>query len=144
MNQLFPFSNIVIGVLILIVGFGFHWIAQLVSAINWEFATKIGLQEKGMPREFRVYEHAIAMSDALIGWIYGVAGVGLILAVPWTYKLLWFPGIILVYHSLGAWFWFGNQAKIGHRLSTDTFKVIWCTLNIITGILVIIVAWQAG
>ena len=36
MNFLFPYDNIVIGILILIVGFGFHWIGQLISVLNWE------------------------------------------------------------------------------------------------------------
>jgi hypothetical protein len=44
MTHLFPYDNIVIGVLIFIVGFCFHWIGQLVSVINWKFASKIGLQ----------------------------------------------------------------------------------------------------
>jgi hypothetical protein len=144
MNQIFPLSNIVTGVFILIVGFGFHWVAQLISVMNWDFATKIGIQEKGMPKEFKVYEHAIAMSDVAIGWIYGIAGVGLIAGLAWTHKLLWFPGIILIYHGIGAWFWFGNQAAIGHRLSSETFRLIWCLANFITGTLALYFAWQAA
>ena len=144
MNQIFPYANLVTGILVLIVGFMFHWIAQLITVINWEFATKIGLQEKGMPREFKVYEHAIAIADVLIGWIYGIAGVGLILDAPWSYKLLWFPGVIFIYHSISAWFWIGNQKKIGYQLFTGSFRVIWSSLNFITGILATIVALQAG
>ena len=144
MNQLFPYANLVTGILVLIVGFLFHWIGQLISAINWEFATKIGLQEKGMPKEFRVYEQAIAYADAIIGWVYGIAGVGLILNAPWSYKLLWFPGIILIYHGLSAWFWFGNQKKISCQLVSGSFRIIWSSMNIITGILATIIAWQAG
>lgn len=144
MNQIFPYANLVTGILVLIVGFVFHWIGQLITIINWEFATKIGLQEKGMPREFKVYEHAIASADVMIGWIYGIAGVGLILDIPWSYKLLWFPGVILIYHSISVWFWIGNQKKIGYQLVTDSFRIIWSSLNFITGILAIIIAWQAG
>jgi hypothetical protein len=143
MNQIFPYANYVTGILVLIVGFAAHWIAQLISITNWEFATKIGLQEKGMPREFRVYEHAIAVADVLIGWIYGIAGVGLILNAPWCYKLLWFPGIILMYHGISVWFWMGNQKKIGYQLCTGSFRIIWSSLNIITGILATVIAWRA-
>lgn len=39
MNHLFPYDNIVVGILILIVGFVFHWIGQLISVIDWEFGT---------------------------------------------------------------------------------------------------------
>jgi hypothetical protein len=60
MNQIFPYANIIAGVLILIVGFIFHWAGQLISLLNWEFATKIGLQDKGLIPEYRVYDEAIA------------------------------------------------------------------------------------
>jgi hypothetical protein len=144
MNQIFPYANIVIGILVLIVGFVFHWIGQLISVVSWDFATKIGLQEKGLPGEFKVYEHAIAVADVMIGWIYGIAGVGLIMNAPWSYKLLWFPGIILIYHGISVWFWFGNQRRIGYRLCSDSFRIIWSSMNLITGILATIVAWRAG
>ena len=144
MDQIFPYANLVTGILVLIVGFAAHWVAQLISVINWEFATKIGFQEKRMPREFKVYEHAISTADALIGWIYGIAGAGLILNIPWSHKLLWFPGIILLYHGICVWFWMGNQKKLGFQLVTGSFRIIWSSLNLITGILAIIHAWQAG
>ena len=47
-NEIFPYANIIVGILIFIVGFIFHWIGQLISVINWDYATKIGLQEKKM------------------------------------------------------------------------------------------------
>jgi hypothetical protein len=144
MDYLFPYANIVTGILVLIIGFLAHWLGQLISLINWEYATKIGLQEKGSPREFKVYEHAIAVADVSIGWIYGVAAVGLILNMSWSYKLLWFPGIILLYHGISVFFWMGNQRKIGHRLVTNRFRIIWSLLNIITGLLAIMIAWQGS
>ena len=144
MNQIFPYANLVAGILVLIVGFVFHWMAQLISIISWEFATKIGLQEKGMPKEFKVYEHAIAGADVMLGWIYGIAGVGLILDAPWSYKLLWFPGIILIYHGISVWFWMGNQMKSGYQLTSNSFRIIWSSSNLITGILATIIAWRAG
>jgi hypothetical protein len=144
MNQIFPYANIVTGILVLVVGFFAHWIGQLVSIINWEFAAKIGFQEKGMPKEFKVYEHAIAVADVAVGWTYGLAGVGLILDTPWSYQLIWVPGSILIYHGISAWFWFGNQKKIGLQLLSDSFRVIWSSANLITGILAVTIAWQAG
>lgn len=144
MNQIFPYANIITGILVLIVGFLAHWIGQLISVINWEFATRIGVQEKGMPDEFKVYEHAIAVADVAVGWTYGLAGVGLILDIPWSYQLIWVPGTILIYHGVSVWFWSGNQKKIGYRLLTDSFRVIWSSLNLITGILAVTIAWQAG
>jgi hypothetical protein len=64
---------------------GFEGFVEIkhITTINWELATKIGLQEKGMPKEYRVYEQAIANADALRGRLYGVAGVGLILELAW-------------------------------------------------------------
>ena len=115
MEQVFPYANIVAGVLVLIIGFGFHWIGQLISVVNWDFAMRVGLQEKGMPPEYRVYEQGIAGADVAIGWIYGIAGAGLILGTPWGFKLAWMPGAILIYHGISFWFWTGNQIKNGHR-----------------------------
>ena len=48
MDQIFPYANIIAGVLVLVVGFLFHWVGQLICLLNWEFATKIGVAEKGM------------------------------------------------------------------------------------------------
>lgn len=77
--ELFPFANVVVGILVFIVGFIFHWLGQLVSVINWDYANKIGIQEKKILPEYKVYEHAIAVADVLIGWVYGIVAVGLIL-----------------------------------------------------------------
>ncbi|NIM91663.1 MAG: hypothetical protein GTO17_12030 [Candidatus Aminicenantes bacterium] len=144
MNQIFPYANIIAGVLVLIVGFIFHWVGQLICLINWELATKIGFAEKGMIPEYRVYEEAIAVADVLIGWIYGIAGIGLILGTTWGFKLAWFPGVILVYHSLSVWFWTNNQRKAGHRLMSDSARIIWSLANFITGILAILIAWHGA
>jgi hypothetical protein len=144
MNHLFPYDNIIVGILVFIVGFVFHWIGQLISVINWEFATKTGLQESDMPKEYRVYEHAIAVADSLIGWIYGFAGVGLFLNVAWAYKLSWFPGVILLYHSISFWFWTMNRNKDGYRLESKRLRVIWTIVNFSVGIMAIALAWNAS
>jgi len=85
MIQIFPYANIIKGILVFIVGFVFHWIGQPISIIDWKFVTKMGFQEKGLPKEFKVYEHAIAVADVSLGWIYGIACVGFILNAPWSY-----------------------------------------------------------
>ena len=144
MNQLFPYANIVAGVLLLLVGFTFHWIGQLVSVLNWDFAARLGLQEKDAPPEYKVYEHGIAMADVAIGWVYGVAGVGLIIGAQWGFKLAWIPGAILIYHAIGAWFWTANQNKSGHHLMPDPIRILWCLSNMLTGALAILVAWHAS
>jgi hypothetical protein len=144
MDHLFPYANIVAGILVLIVGFFFHWIGQLISIINWDFATKIGLQEKGLLSEYKVYEHAIAVADVAIGWIYGVAEIGLILNTPWGFKLAWFPGIIFIYHIISFWIWTGNRNRAGHHLTPTPFRIGWTLANSITAILVILVAWNAS
>jgi hypothetical protein len=144
MNYLFPYDNIVVGILILIIGFGFHWIGQLISVLNWNFASKIGLQEPGLTKEYKVYEHAIAVSDVLIGWIYGLVAIGLFLNVSWGYKLLWFPGIVLLYHSFQFWFWTKNRRKDGNRLESDVLRIGWFLTNFLTGGFAILLAWKAG
>ena len=123
MSPLFPHSNIVAGVLVFIIGFCGHWIGQLISVLNWDLAKRIGLQEKEMIPEFKVYEHAIAVADVAIGWIYGVAAVGLFLNAEWGYKLVWIPGAILLYHAISAWVWEANRRKAGHPLWTNALRI---------------------
>jgi len=142
-NEIFPHANLVVGLLVMVVGFGFHWVGQLISILDWDVATRIGLQEKGLLPEYRVYEHAIASADVAIGWVYGLAGVGLLLGADWGYKLAWVPGVVMVYHSLSAWFWFGNQKKRGTQLVSDRLRITWCLLNAATGMLAVLVAWNA-
>ncbi|NIO28659.1 MAG: hypothetical protein GTO29_08910 [Candidatus Latescibacteria bacterium] len=144
MDQLFPYAHIAAGVLIICVGFVFHWIGQFVCLIDWDFATKIGLAEKGILPEYRVYEHAIATADVAIGWIYGIAGLGLLLDTEWGYKLAWFPGVVFVYHSISYWFWTRNRRKSAHRLETSSLRIGWSAANFATGVLVILVAWNAS
>jgi hypothetical protein len=143
MHQLFPYANVVAGVLILIVGFVFHWVGQLVSVLNWGLATRLTLQEDGLPPEYKVYEHAIAVADVALGWIYGVAGVGLILDARWGYMLAWLPGAILIYHSISYWFWTGNRRRAGHQLTSDPMRIGWTMANLVTGVLALLVAWNA-
>jgi len=144
MHHLFPYDNIVVGILILIVGFGFHWIGQLLSVINWEFGTKLGLQESGMPKEYKVYEHATAVADSIIGWLYGFATIGLFLNVSWGYKLAWIPGAIFIYHSINYWFWNLNRDRDGNKLVSNSVRITWSLTNFVTGLLTILMVWSAG
>lgn len=132
--------HILVGILVFIVGFIFHWIGQLISILNWDLATRIGLQEKKMLPEFKVYEHAMAVADVFVAWIYGIIGIALILGIPWASKIAWVPGIMLIYHSINYWFWISNQNKLGYQTNSDRFRVIWFSSNIITGILAMLVA----
>jgi hypothetical protein len=141
MIQIIPCASIVTGVLVLIVGFGFHWLGQLISVLNWERATRIGLQEKTLLPEYKVYEHAIAVADATIGWVYGIAGLGLILNAEWGFRLAWAPGSILIYHGVSAWVWEGNRRAAGHRTWSNAMRIGWCSANVLTGAMAILVAW---
>jgi hypothetical protein len=141
-DQIFPYANVVSGVLVLVIGFGFHWIGQLVSVLDWDLATRIGIQEAELPPEYKVYEHAMAVADVALGWIYGLAGLGLLLGTQWGYRLAWFPGVVLVYHSISVWVWWGNQRKAGHKLVSDSMRVGWPVANFAAGALAILVAWN--
>ena len=142
MSSLFPFANTVAGILILIVGFGFHFCGQLLSVVSWDTALRLGLQEKAAPPEYYAYEHGTAVADVLIGWIYPIAAIGLLLNAEWAYKLAWIPASILLYHSLNSWFWEADRRAGGHRLQSETLRVIWCGANFLTGLLAIAVAWS--
>ncbi len=132
--------HILVGILVFVVGFVFHWIGQLISVLNWDLATRIGLQEKKMIPEFKVYEHAIAIADVSIAWIYGIVAIALILDLSWASKLAWIPGIILIYHSISYWFWTSNQNKLGCQTNSNRFRIIWFLSNFITGSLAMLIA----
>lgn len=146
MEQIFPYANIVAGVLVLLVGFLFHWIGQLISLVKKDLAIKLGVWEKGLPPEFEVYEKGIAGADVCLGWIYGIAGIGLILNTAWGYKLAWLPGVVLIYHGLSFWFWSGNQKKMGFesQVTRNPGRLIWFLANLISGILIVLVAWNSS
>jgi hypothetical protein len=142
MDQVFPYANVVAGVLVLLVGFGIHFLAQALSVANWDLATRLGLQEAGMRPEHRNYEHAIAVADSLIGWTYGVAGVGLVIDAPWAYAWAWIPGAILTYHALQFWFWTANHRRSGDHYPTtkNPTRIVWALANLGTGVLTMLVA----
>ena len=144
MTPLFPHANIVAGVLIFLVGFCGHWLGQLISVLNWDLAKRLGLQEMGLLPEYKVYEHALAVSDTAIAWIYGVAAVGLLLDAAWGYKLAWIPGSILIYHAVSAWVWEGNRRAAGQRLWSDFTRIGWCTANFVTGAFALLMAWTGS
>ena len=141
MSPLFPYANAVAAILLFVVAFGFHFVGQSISVLNWDLARRLGLQEKAAPRDYYPYEHGTAMADVLIGWLYPIAAIGLLINAEWGYRLAWIPGSILVYHSLSSWFWEADRRAAGHQLQSETFRVIWCGGNFITGLLTILVAW---
>jgi len=141
MSSLFPYANIVTGILVFVVGFCAHWLGQLISVLDWDLATRLGLQEKRMLSEYKVYEHAIAVADTAMAWLYGVAAVGLLLDAEWGYKLAWIPGSILLYHAISAWVWERNRRAAGQRLWPESLRIGWCSANAMTGVLALLVAW---
>lgn len=138
--ELFPNVNILAGILVLIIGFGFHFIGQLISVIDWNRAVKLGIAEKGILSEYKDYENGMAMADVLIGWIYGFIGVGLILGVSWSFKLAWIPGVIFIYHSISFWFWSRNQEHRGYIYRSAFGKLGWFLVNLISGIFIVFIA----
>lgn len=139
--EVFPYSNILAGILILIIGFIFHFIGQLISVINWERAVKLGVAEKDMKGEYKDYEYGMGMADVIIGWIYLIIGMGLILGESWSFKLAWVPGVIFIYHSISFYFWSQKQEQRGYKYRSTTGKIGWFLVNFVSGILIITVAW---
>ena len=138
-TQIFPFANVVVGLLVLLLGFFLHWLGQLISLVNWDFAVKLRIAEKQTLPEYKVYELGIASADVLLGWIYGIAAVGLILDLSWAYELIWIPAVVFVYHGLSYWFYIGNQNKLGKPTTTFRFRIGWTLFNVGVGLLAILV-----
>jgi hypothetical protein len=142
MDPLFPHANVLVGLLVFVVGFLFHFIGQLISLISWELAERIGIAERGILPEYRAYEEGMAAADVALGWIYGLAGLGLVLDLPWSFKLAYFPGVVMIYHSISFWFWSRNQIKAGNIYRTESMRIGWFLANFITGILALLIAWN--
>jgi len=136
-----PYANVVAGLAILVLGFGFHFAGQLVSVLDWDLATRLGLQERDMPAAYRVYEHGIAVADVALGWTYGLAAVGLFLDARWGYQLAFVPAAVFVYHGISAWVWEANRRAAGHGLFSDALRVGWCAANVGFGAFAFVVAW---
>ena len=143
MEPVFPYANILAAVLILIIGFGLHWLSQAIGIFKPDLAIRLGVLEKGLLPEFRAYEDAIAKADVIVGWVYPLAAIGLLMNAGWGARLAWVPGVIFVYHGLSAWFWEANRRRLGHLYFSEPFRRLWCFSNIGAGLLVILVAWQA-
>ncbi len=47
MNEIYYWVHNLTGILVLIVRFLFHWVGQLVSLVNWDFAVSMGLRTGG-------------------------------------------------------------------------------------------------
>jgi hypothetical protein len=141
MIELFAYAHIVAGFLVLVIGFLFHFIGQLISLIDWKMAVRLKIAEKEMLPEYKDYEQGMAMADVLIGWTYFFIGVGLIFGTSWSFKLAWIPGVIFTYHSLSFWFWSGKQEQKGHKYRSTLGKTGWFLANFLSGILILLVAW---
>jgi len=139
-EQIFPFANIIVGLLILILGGGLHWLGQLISVINWDLAMKLGIVDEKITPEYKTYEHGIAMADSILGWIYTLAAIGLILDYSWAYELIWIPAAIFIYHGISFYFWVGNQTKLGKPTYERNMHIFWPLINIGIGLLGILIA----
>ena len=143
MNELFPYAHIIAAVLILIIGFGYHWLGQIARLLNWQPASYKGLQEFDEPYRSKTFQHATAETDVTIGWIYGVIGFGLFLGSSWAFTAAWVPGILFIYHAINYWFWTGDEKKEGQEVVSKMIRIEWTLSNLLTGILCISIAWHA-
>jgi len=142
MSTTFLCLETVAGLLLLLVGFVFHWLGQSLSLLNWELAQRLGLAERGMPGEYEDYERGMAAADVVVAWFYGVVGVGLLYGADWAVKAALIPGAILVYHSLCFWFWTRQQRRRGYRGMSDGMRLTWALANAGTGLLLLATAWR--
>lgn len=74
----------VLGVICVLFG-GFGWIGQFISAVNYELAQKLGLQEKdeGTGPLYRRAETNAARWDSVVLWTMAVAGVLMLMDHTW-------------------------------------------------------------
>lgn len=129
------------GLIILVLGFGMHFIGQLISLIDWDSAVKLGIAEKGLLSEYKDYEKGIALADVYIGWIYLPIGLGILLGQNFSFKLAWIPGVVFIYHSLCFFFWTRYQNQAGNVYRSESMRIGWFIFNFIGGLIVLLVAF---
>ena len=76
--------KIVLGIICLLFG-GFGWIGQAISAMNYRFAQRLGLQEKSDETDplYRRAEINTAKWDSFVLWTLPVAGILMLMNHPW-------------------------------------------------------------
>lgn len=141
MGELFPYANILAGSLVLIVGFGIHWLNQLSLFMHWELMPKDGFGIHMLTNASK-YDRFIAISDVTIGWIYGIIGIGLFMGTSWGYLLAWIPGLFITFEGISYWIITGKKNLQGIKYSYFN-RIEWSILNIITGLFILFVAWNA-
>jgi hypothetical protein len=47
------------------------------------------------------------------------------------------------YQGVSYWFWTGIRRKAGHRLVSDSMRVGGPVANLVTGVLAVVIAWNA-
>lgn len=141
MGELFPYANILAGSLVLIVGFGIHWLNQLSIFLHWELMPKDGFGIHTLANASK-YDRFVAVSDVTIGWIYGVIGIGLFMGTSWGYLLAWIPGLFITFEGISYWIVTGKKNLQGIKYSYFN-RIEWSTLNIVTGLFILFVAWNA-
>ena len=141
MQSLFPFAHIIAGIIILIVGFGFHFLGQLMGFLYWEPELKHSFIIN-MPIKAKGYAHIVAISDVAIGWSYAIIGMGMYIGKSWSYTLAWIPGIILFLEGISFWTWRNQNNRPAQDLSL-TERIEWSGLNIVSGLFILLVAWSA-
>ena len=143
MDQVFPYANIVAGVLVLVVGFGFHWIGQLVSVLNWDTAQRSASRKWRCCPSTRSTKTPSPRPTSRWAGSMALPLPASCLARTGATSLPGIPGVVLVYHAFSYWFWTGNRRKAGHKLVSDSMRIGWPVANFVTGTLAIVVAWNA-
>ena len=143
LRQIFPGANVLAGVLLLLVGFLCHWVASLISLSSWDLAVRLGFQMSNLTTEMQVYVRAFAVADSLIGWIYGLSGIGMLWNKAWGYQTAWF-GLILVYYAINFLAWTHLRMNLGYHMTVDEppIRFTWFFANLVTGVLAVAVAWD--
>lgn len=132
--QLFPGSDTLAGSLMLLLAL--RWIARVCSLVGYHLSAALGIPRGTRSSRRRPVTREDEAIQITVGWIYAIAGSGLILGAAWAPVPACIAGFLLILQGARSWPFLGKSF-----ISLAT--VLWSLFNLATGLLVLVIASSA-
>ena len=87
----------VVGVLVLVVGFGHQWVYGIVRSLTKAAQSQAGsTAESCLDSSKGAWVPSLNSLAIATGWVHGISGIGLLLNLAWATRISWLSGVLLV------------------------------------------------
>jgi len=131
------------GVLLLTIGFGRHWVWQLVYVLRSRTASSNPETKRSEATESLESLRRLALVEITTGWIHAISGVGVVTVSMWGARLAWISGVLLILLGLARWTVSARAASAAETHASRGVVALWGLVSLSTGGLAIAVAWLA-